>query len=110
MRIGVVIVTYNRIKLLKECITRVLNQTQTIDTVIVVDNNSNDGTRDYLDSLNDTSLTFCPINADINENLKKDFNVELLGRTICDIYMNSDSNKKELCLMLSKLYKKDILV
>ncbi len=65
MRIGVVIVTYNRIKLLKECINRVLNQTEPVDSVIVVDNNSNDGTRDYLDSLNDTR-----INAyHMNENL-----------------------------------------
>ena len=65
MRIGVVIVTYNRIKLLKECINRVLNQTQPVDSVIVVNNNSNDGTRDYLDSLNDTR-----INAyHMNENL-----------------------------------------
>lgn len=65
MRIGVVIVTYNRIKLLKECINRVLNQTEPVDSVIVVDNNSNDGTREYLDNLNDTR-----INAyHMNENL-----------------------------------------
>ena len=58
------------------------------------------------DSLNDTSLTFCPINADINENLKKDFNEELLGRTICDIYMNSDSNKR----YQTKSYSNKILI
>lgn len=53
MRIGVVIVTYNRIKLLKECINRVLNQTFPVNTVIVVNNNSSDGTREYLDSFSD---------------------------------------------------------
>ena len=58
------------------------------------------------DSLDDTSLKFCPINADINENLKKDFNEELLGRTICDIYMNSDSNKR----YQTKSYSNKILI
>ena len=53
MRIGVVIVTYNRIKLLKECLERVLNQTQPVTSVIVVDNNSDDGTKEYLDSIDD---------------------------------------------------------
>ncbi len=53
MTVGVVIVTYNRIKLLKECLERVLNQTQPVTSVIVVDNNSDDGTKEYLDSIDD---------------------------------------------------------
>ncbi len=53
MRLGVVIVTYNRIELLKECLNRVLNQTADIDSVIIVNNNSDDGTKEYLDSLKD---------------------------------------------------------
>ena len=53
MTVGVVIVTYNRIKLLKECVSRVLNQSRPVDAVIVVNNNSNDGTKEYLDSIND---------------------------------------------------------
>ncbi len=53
MKIGTVIVTYNRKELLKECINCVLSQTVKIDTVIVVNNNSDDGTREYLDSIKD---------------------------------------------------------
>ena len=53
MTVGVVVVTYNRIELLKECMARVLNQTYPVTSVIVVDNNSDDGTKEYLDSLND---------------------------------------------------------
>ena len=45
----IVIVTYNRLKLLKECIEHALNQTSLAKKVIVVDNNSSDGTREYLD-------------------------------------------------------------
>ena len=59
MRLGVVIVTYNRINLLKECISRVLNQSIAVDAVIVVNNNSNDGTREYLDSLGDSRVKAC---------------------------------------------------
>ena len=53
MKLGVVIVTYNRITLLKECLSRVLNQTVDINKVIVVNNNSDDGTKEYLDGIND---------------------------------------------------------
>lgn len=56
MKIGVVVVTYNRLTLLKECISRVLNQSVEIDSVIIVNNNSNDGTKEYLDSLDDKRI------------------------------------------------------
>ena len=50
-KIDCVIVTYNRLSLLQECINSVLGQTYNINTIFVVDNNSTDGTRKYLDSL-----------------------------------------------------------
>ena len=37
---------------------------------------------------------FYPLSKKINSNLKKNFNEELLNRTIYDIYMNSDLNKR----------------
>ena len=45
-----VVVTYNRIELLKDCLLRLLRQTVPCD-ILVVDNNSNDGTSEYLDSI-----------------------------------------------------------
>lgn len=45
----IVIVTYNRLMLLKECLEHALNQTALATKVIVVNNNSSDGTREYLD-------------------------------------------------------------
>lgn len=37
---------------------------------------------------------FYPLDTFINENLKKDFNEALLKKTICEIYNNSDLNKR----------------
>ncbi|WP_405198356.1 glycosyltransferase family 2 protein [Christiangramia sp. LLG6405-1] len=50
-KIGVVILTYNRISLLKICVSKVLNQTYSDTEILIVDNNSEDGTKDYLKSL-----------------------------------------------------------
>lgn len=48
MKFAAVIVTYNRLKLLKEVITSFENQTRKPDYMIVVDNASNDGTDIFL--------------------------------------------------------------
>ena len=55
-KLGVVIVTYNRLNLLKECIDAVLNQTYKFDEIYIVNNASTDGTREYLDSINKKNL------------------------------------------------------
>jgi GT2 family glycosyltransferase len=51
MKNGVVIVTYNRRTLLQECIDCVLAQSVPFSNIIVVNNCSTDGTKEYLDSL-----------------------------------------------------------
>lgn len=48
MKIIAVIVTYNRKKLLCDCLNSILNQTVPVDEIIVVDNASSDGTKDEL--------------------------------------------------------------
>ncbi len=50
MNYGVVIVTYNRLELLKECIYKVENQTIKPNRIVIVNNNSTDGTTEYLDT------------------------------------------------------------
>ena len=45
-------------------------------------------------SLEKTKNRFYPLDKDLNENIKKDFNMELLDRTIKDIYDNSGLNKR----------------
>ncbi|MEB3750977.1 glycosyltransferase family 2 protein [Geobacillus icigianus] len=46
-----VIVTYNRLEMLKECIDALLKQTYTLDGIIIINNNSTDGTKEYLDDV-----------------------------------------------------------
>ncbi len=43
-----VVVTYNRKKLLLECLEAIQKQEQLLDTIIIIDNNSNDGTNETL--------------------------------------------------------------
>lgn len=49
-RYGVVIVTYNRLELLKECIAACLSQTKPLSKIIVINNHSDDGTEEYLNT------------------------------------------------------------
>lgn len=51
MKIFCVIVTHNRLPLLKMVIEAVLNQTRPVDEILVVDNLSQDGTRTFLEGL-----------------------------------------------------------
>ena len=51
MKYSVVIVTYNRLQLLKECISCIEKQEKKFDEIVIVDNASTDGTRDWLMSL-----------------------------------------------------------
>ena len=53
MNCSVVLVTYNRIALLKECLACILKQSLIPFEIIVVDNCSTDGTKEYLDELDD---------------------------------------------------------
>ncbi len=49
MRILAIVVTYNRKELLKECIESLLNQKNKALDILVVDNNSNDGTKEMIE-------------------------------------------------------------
>jgi rhamnopyranosyl-N-acetylglucosaminyl-diphospho-decaprenol beta-1,3/1,4-galactofuranosyltransferase len=46
--VSAVVVTYNRKELLKECLDALLNQTYPLDSIILVDNASTDGTEEFL--------------------------------------------------------------
>ncbi|MEG1616421.1 MAG: glycosyltransferase family 2 protein [Bacteroidales bacterium] len=58
MKINCVIVTYNRLRLLKENIEAVKSQTFAPNQIFIINNNSTDGTADYLNTLtNDSQIT-----------------------------------------------------
>ena len=54
--IDVCICTYNRVTYLQQCIERLLPQMELNTIISVIDNNSNDGTREYIQSLSDQNL------------------------------------------------------
>ena len=68
-KIITIIVTYNRVELLKECVSSLVNQKYHTD-ILIVNNNSTDGTKDYLDTVNNTYINnkFYIYNLDANLN------------------------------------------
>ncbi|MDC0333169.1 glycosyltransferase [Gammaproteobacteria bacterium] len=52
----VVIVTHNRLALLERCINAVKNQSKKLDEILIVNNGSTDGTKNFLDSLSVKSI------------------------------------------------------
>lgn len=60
-----VVVTYNRLEKLKKCIDNIVHQDYSCD-VIVVDNNSTDGTENYIQTVYGNSDVVCYLNTGIN--------------------------------------------
>ncbi len=52
----VILVTYNRLNLLKECLNYLLNQSIDVNHILVVNNKSTDGTSEYLNSLDNNRI------------------------------------------------------
>jgi GT2 family glycosyltransferase len=74
-KVNCVIVTYNRLELLKECINAVINQSYKINKIIIVNNASPDSTKEYLCSLPDSQ--FEKINLENNIGGAGGFNIGL---------------------------------
>ena len=84
MNNAVVIVTYNRLELLKECLACVCRQTIPFSRVIVVDNHSTDGTRDYLEGREDTYVFHVTDKKPDEEVIKKTLVVQADFMMACD--------------------------
>jgi GT2 family glycosyltransferase len=54
--VAAVIVTYNRLELLKQCVGSLHNQTKKLDKIIVVNNSSTDGTLKWLEDQTDLTV------------------------------------------------------
>lgn len=66
-KVDCVVVTYNRLKLLKECLTALENQTYEITNLFVIDNNSTDNTLSFLKkfSKNNPNLKIIHLNKNL---------------------------------------------
>jgi|TARA_B110001450_G_C17571227_1_gene460872 glycosyltransferase involved in cell wall biosynthesis len=58
---SIILTTYNQIELLKKCLSSVFNQSFKEFELIVIDNNSTDGTSEYLKSIKDERLKILKI-------------------------------------------------
>lgn len=56
MKVSAIVVTYNRVNLLQECINDLLKQSYTLDHIFIINNNSTDGTSNYLSKLTDPRI------------------------------------------------------
>lgn len=55
-KVVAVIVTYNRVQLLSQCITALKNQTRVVDKILVINNGSTDNTEEWLREQNDVDF------------------------------------------------------
>ena len=69
MQIDVVIVTYNRIEKLKNVIKAFNNQTQNPGTIVIVNNNSSDGTLEYLNNWEKEDTVYNKKVINLNKNI-----------------------------------------
>lgn len=103
--VTVVVVTYNRLDLLKECIEHIESQEHKFSNIIIVNNASTDGTEQYLRQYSDRYLI---INETVNGGGAKGFHdgVEYIKNNLnTDWVLLIDDDA-----MLSTNYVKDILV
>lgn len=72
-----VVVTYNRLPLLKECLSALLKQTYSLDHIYVVNNNSTDNTKKYIEEMHQKYTQIIPINLNTNVGGAGGFNIGL---------------------------------
>jgi len=63
--VNAVVVTCNRCNLLKQAVEALINQTYVLNKIVIINNASSDGTKEYLDSLSYEQLVV--IHKDVNE-------------------------------------------
>ena len=56
--VSVYIITHNRVDLLRRCVLSVINQSYQNLEIIIIDDASNDDTKKYIKSINDTRIIY----------------------------------------------------
>lgn len=118
MRVNVaaVIVTYNRIELLKKCVSAVLSQSYEVNRLIVVNNNSNDGTEEYLSILKSSVPSICCINTKKNiggaGGFARGIETAISYPEVDAVWLMDDDGmpKSDALLNLVKFYRSDCLL
>lgn len=112
MKFGAIIVTYNRIELLKECIDCCYQQSLSFENIVVINNASTDGTKEYLKELEleKDNIKCITLNENIGgaggfytgikEILEYDIDYVLLiddDAMICENYIDTINNYIQIC-------------
>lgn len=110
-KVNVVVVTYNRLELLKECIDAIQKQTYPINKIIIIDNCSNDGTQEFLNQFsNDNKFVLEYLGNNIggaggfNYGMKKSFDYD------CDWVWMMDDDTIPLPNALEEMLKNEYIV
>lgn len=100
-----VVVTYNRLLLLKECLKCISSQLRSIDRLIIINNNSSDGTKKYLNCYKNNSRVHV-INLDRNIGGAGGFSLGIqhaFEDTTCDYFWVMDDDTIPTKTALSEL-------
>lgn len=106
-KVDCVVVTYNRLDLLKECVQAIKNQTYPIEHFFIIDNCSTDNTWKYLESVKNKKLI--PIHLDKNLGGAGGFNAGLktfINKSDSDYVWIMDDDTIPTVTALEKLVKK----
>ena len=104
-----VVVTYNRLDLLKECIQAIEKQTHSVEHFFIIDNCSTDNTWEYLQSIKSEKLI--PIHLDKNLGGAGGFNAGLktfINKSKSDYVWIMDDDTIPTSTALEKLINKSI--
>lgn len=86
IKVSAIVVTYNRLNLLKKCLAHLLHQSYKLNNIYVINNNSGDGTKQYLNNLHNSKIH--PVNLQQNLNGAGGFS---LGTKIAYKHSKSDA-------------------
>lgn len=93
---SIIVVTFNRLNLLKKCLNSLVNQnTDSKYEIIVIDNNSTDGTEDYLNNLK-SEFGFVNVLKNNNTNVSSGRNIGInLSRSNLILFIDDDAKASE---------------
>ena len=105
-KVDCVVVTYNRLSLLKECLEALLNQEYLLNKIYVINNNSTDGTKEYLKHFSEKNSVIKPVNLRKNIGGAGGFNIGL------KYFMKKSNFHKKFynSIKLNQITKENLLV
>lgn len=110
IKVFAVVVTYNRKQLLEECIKSLENQSRHVDNIVIINNNSSDGTTEFLSALNRKELLVFNLDENIGGAAGFSLGVKKAYNSGADyIWIMDDDTIPDTGALEALLEKKDVL-